>query len=368
MFAPSRRRSGFTLVELLVVIAIIGVLVALILPAVQAARETARKAQCLDRMANIGKAMVNFSSGKGNLPGYVQPVTRADKTVVSMVFGSTLSTSTYESAPGGPGSKEASLISWAGRILPQLDRNDLWDRLIDPTVNDDLVRPIDILICPSDQDATSSSENAALSFVVNSGAWDFDETGGFIGDTVDNGLFQNLSRDKQTSRIDHARDGSASTLMVAENIHKNAAYCWLGVPEDSLAEQTFGMVWVSPEDSQVNLDAGNGIFQVDPTPAGPNDYTIRVQEPLGRESVTDFRNNAPRFARPASSHTGGSFNVVFVDGHGDAIEPAIDYVVYQQLLSANGKKSVDPTTDPTDPPGKAIQAYRTAPPLSDNSY
>jgi prepilin-type N-terminal cleavage/methylation domain-containing protein len=67
---PSRfqRDRGFTLVELLVVIAIIGVLVALLLPAVQAAREAARRAQCQSNIKNVALAVLNYESAKKNLP------------------------------------------------------------------------------------------------------------------------------------------------------------------------------------------------------------------------------------------------------------------------------------------------------------
>src|SRR5262245_18660185 len=124
------RPLGFTLVELLVVIAIFGVLVALLLPAVQAARESARRSQCVTNLRQVGVALQNYESAKRVLP-----------------YGSD-----YYDVTAGPTFK----ATWAALILPYLEEQSLYDRfdftLPMRNAKNQLARetPVSTYICPSD--------------------------------------------------------------------------------------------------------------------------------------------------------------------------------------------------------------------------
>ena len=126
-----RLKTGFTLVELLVVIAIIGVLVALLLPAVQAAREAARRSQCSNNLKQVGLSILNYESAIGHFP-----------------VGST----TERPSIGGP-----YISTWSVDILPYMEQLGIYE-LWDPDeafvhANNQQLREtfVDTYLCPSDQ-------------------------------------------------------------------------------------------------------------------------------------------------------------------------------------------------------------------------
>ena len=128
-------KSAFTLVELLVVIAIIGVLVALLLPAVQAAREAARRIQCLNNLRQVGLACLNYESGIGSLPpGSFYPLFETAK------------------PPGGNYVTEIMPYMELGTVLDQFDTTQFYALSPNRELIASLV--IDQLICPSDERAS----------------------------------------------------------------------------------------------------------------------------------------------------------------------------------------------------------------------
>ena len=138
--ASHRRPSGFTLVELLVVITIIGILISLLLPAVQAARESARRAQCTNNIKQLGLALQSYNSLMGSFPPSSVWKVSGALNLAQMTQGN--SSSLYE--------------NWLVIILPQLESSNLRNQF-------DLTQPISGTGTPPNPPTTAPNNPQARS-------------------------------------------------------------------------------------------------------------------------------------------------------------------------------------------------------------
>lgn len=215
-----KRRPAFTLVELLVVIAIIGILVALLLPAVQAAREAARRTQCTNHLKQIGLALHNYSDTHKSLP-----------------FGK---------GPSYPGAAGYARWSTHALILPFMEQRPLHDNLnfsyapatpgmggvinFMPAyanangINDVVSRThIPTFICPSDVSITNPNWPGQNNYAGNQGGWLCDRSdappgpGDIAPGELQTGVLYYLSR----IRFADVLDGTSNTMMFSERLRGN---------------------------------------------------------------------------------------------------------------------------------------------------
>jgi prepilin-type N-terminal cleavage/methylation domain-containing protein/prepilin-type processing-associated H-X9-DG protein len=290
------KRSAFTLVELLVVIAIIGILVALLLPAVQAAREAARRSQCSNNLKQIGLAMLNFDSAKKRLPSSetIHPTTMA--------------------RTGG---------SAFVPILPYLEEEALFEQY-DPTLN----------LSMSPNDAFSQASVAILrcpSMVFYSG----DPPPGWASYAVNTG--------STTSHYAH--------VMFTPDFHNGAIVDALAAPTKKTSVRLIG----SCDGASKTFLAGDLDYGlIGPTTAcgGPpdiSDYTKWADGyPVGRSHGTTYGVfnsdrliiNCAEFYTFRSDHPGG-VNLVMVDGSVHFVRETIHSDTLKNLASRKDGKVIE---------------------------
>lgn len=347
-FRSRSDRSAFTLIELLVVISIIAMLMALILPAVQSAREASRRTQCLNRMRQLGIGLHGFTArgSSGQLPAYG-------------TWGDDVATSAASTQP-------AALSSWVVDILPYIDRRDLYDRWDfnlrhSNGSNDNLIKTFNmrILTCPDDESAYDRP--GALSFVVNAGyagidsvielnrttGWgnqngnyhEFDNvkidwnSNGTAGDPEDNDLTRRsgvmwrevIHRSKgsfkaernQSLSLHEIYDGLSQTLLLTENLHAGGL-------------ESPAQMWGDPDARSCTF-----VLPIERiSGAGPSYYEDPPLDPNFPECVINGvrAGSEGRSPWPSSNHPGGVC-AAFCDGSTKFISQSIDLLVYKRIIS-----------------------------------
>lgn len=224
-------RAAFTLVELLVVIAIIGILVALLLPAIQAAREAARRTQCINNLKQIGLGLQNYHDTYRSFPSGIL----------------------YWPAAGANPNGDNQMWGWSALILPQVEQQQLHEQMRVTTwtlrqlLNQNAWRalvqsPLKVYRCPSDitkdlptttPEPTQMYNNgptncpdpyyaATSNYAGVAGIWDLDEP--LINGPDNNGV---LYANSSVTMAD-ILDGTSNTFAVGEKNHTCSAGVWVG--------------------------------------------------------------------------------------------------------------------------------------------
>lgn len=320
-----KRISGFTLVELLVVIAIIGVLIALLLPAVQQAREAARRSQCVNNLKQHGLALHNFHDTFGRFP----PGT------------------TNNMAPFGTATSKKWGTSWMVHILPFVELGNVYDKFdfsqhwnggaCSNACGVNAGSPIfNIYKCPSaslSQELSSDSVHTMIAdYIAIAGVVD-----GFAGITAtqqnntDNGVSGLNGVLYYNSRTNFAAvtDGSSNTMAVSE------VGAWLKNSSGTKADYRsttygFNMGTIGNSNNQTDLPS-SGSTEGRAFNTATLRYPINQISPFtgscSSEGVcANYGNNSPL----RSEHPGG-VNVLFVDGSIHFLPETINLTTFGNL-------------------------------------
>ena len=300
---------GFTLVELLVVIAIIGILMGLLLPAVQNAREAGRRTTCFNNLYQMAFAATRHSDTNGFIPGW-----RNAASTSGQVYG------------------------WPVLLLPFLERRDLSTALtaVAPSVSAK-TSYLNIYLCPTSP--PESQVDAWLSYAGNAGYGSKLEVTASGIDGKGNGVMVDTSlTGNQSNRIDvdyvSNGDGASNTLVLTEKCGTRVTKLpkWsnqISVPPANPISLTDVSATSSTYSSiPVFLFAGSAATTAWTPPSGV----------VGSSNTTDDR-------FPSSNHPGG-VGVAFCDGHVLFLKSSVDITTYVQMMTSSSEQSYAPALTP----------------------
>ena len=329
----STQRRGFTLIELLVVISIIVTLMALVLPAVQQAREAARNLQCKNNLKQIGLAIANFSTGRnGQLP------LLRDQAPGLSTFGG---------------------VSWHMALLPYMDNAGALEYITQATtagnadlrVGEVLGQSYKFYQCPDD--TNHLAQGGGTSYVANGGYGQFGLSMGVIGMTGTHGA------------DNYAWSGGMSITTTDKQIARATGVFWLrdnddggNMDSDDNFRMTIDMITQGDGSSQTMMIGENmnaGAINVNGLAPTQNAFVLGLNAVvlggMGSNGVlqigaqgtewANFRINANRgsavgnYPTLSSLHP-GTVNVVFCDGHTAGISQDIDHRVFASIFTPRG--------------------------------
>ena len=344
MVTNKKVRSGFTLVELLVVIAIIGILIGMLLPAVQAVRAAARRIACANNMKQIGLACLNFESAHQRLPAGHECVSGLQRDGVTI------------SGSWGANDKFSDGYGWRSKILPFIEQGNLADQFnfslpIQQSINRaPATERIGNFECPSDSNINielftlTMTPTTLSNYVGNGGSFEWSHVPVIPNQAgrSDGVLSRTVDTRHHGLELGAITDGTSNTFIVGETLSYFPAWKAAGYPN--------GFQWDPATYAGVN---GNGEATNTLTQVRTGHSAMNPEPDVFDRSSPNSSENSTRQALQrngyASNHVGGGANFVFVDGSTHFISDSIEHIeltwtqfnagtprgTYQRLFSRN---------------------------------